>query len=297
MPELPDLTVYLDALDQRIVGDPLEGMRLASPFVLRSVQPRPADLVGKRLEGISRIGKRLVFSFEAEHYIVIHLMVAGRFRWKDEQGAKIPGRIGLAAFDFPRGTLLFTEASKKKRASLHLVQGKENLAPFHRGGLEPIGATLEAFSTALTKERHTVKRALTDPRIFSGIGNAYSDEILHRAQQSPMARTDKLDADAVERLHRATQDVMNEWIVRLREEAGADFPTEVTAFRPEMAVHGKFDHPCPVCGTKVQRIVYAENEANYCPRCQTKGKMLSDRSLSRLLKASWPKTIEELEGR
>lgn len=297
MPELPDLTVYLEALEKRVVGDPLEAIRLASPFILRSVQPRPAEVVGKKVEALSRIGKRLVFTLEDDYHVVIHLMVAGRFRWKDEKGAKIPGRIGLAAFDFPKGTLLFTEASKKKRASLHLVKGSDDLAPFHRGGLEPIGASLEDFRAALTRERHTVKRALTDPRIFAGIGNAYSDEILHRAQLSPMARTDKLEPEVIARIHQATQDVMREWIERLRVEAGDAFPVEVTAFRPEMAVHGKYGQPCPVCGTAVQRMVYAENESNYCPRCQTGGKLLSDRSLSRLLKASWPKTIEELEGR
>ncbi len=299
MPELPDLTVYIEALERRIVGQPIQAIRLASPFVLRSVEPRPADVVGKKVLRIERLGKRLIFVLEDDLFAVIHLMVAGRFQWADAPGAKVPGKVGLLAIDFPNGTLLLTEASTKKRASLHLARGRASLAAFSRGGLEPMGSTLAAFSEALRRERHTLKRALTDPRLFAGIGNAYSDEILHRAKMSPVTRTDKLDDAAIARLHAATLTVLDEWTARLRAETGEGFPGKgkVTAFRPEMAVHGKFGEPCPVCGTKVQRIVYAENEANYCPRCQTDGKLLADRSLSRLLKENWPKTIEELEGR
>jgi formamidopyrimidine-DNA glycosylase len=297
MPELPDITAYLHALEVRTVHRTLEGIRLASPFVLRSVEPRVADLAGHEITGLRRMGKRIVFALDPDLFAVIHLMVAGRFQWKNEPKAKIPGKLGLLAFDFSHGTLLLTEASTKKRASLHLVRGEENLAPFERGGLEPLGSSVEEFKAALTRERHTLKRALTDPRLFSGIGNAYSDEILHRAQMSPVTRSDRLDDDAFARLHRATLDTLEEWIDRLQRDFGDNFPAKVTAFRPEMAVHGKYGEPCPVCGTKVQRIVYAENESNYCPRCQTGGKLLADRSLSRLLKGNWPKTIEELEGR
>jgi formamidopyrimidine-DNA glycosylase len=297
MPELPDITAYLHALETRCVGHELEGIRLASPFVLRSVEPKIADIAGHEIVSVRRMGKRIVFAMEPDLFAVVHLMVAGRFQWKDEKKAKIPGKIGLLAFDFEHGTLLLTEASTKKRASLHLVRGEANLAPFERGGLEPIGSSLEDFKHALTRERHTLKRALTDPRLFSGIGNAYSDEILHRAKMSPVTRTDRLDDEAIMRLHRATIDVLEEWIARLHADFGEKFPAKVTAFRPEMAVHGKYGEPCPVCSTKVQRIVYAENESNYCPRCQTGGKLLADRSLSRLLKGNWPKTIEELEGR
>ena len=297
MPELPDLTAYLDALETRVVGQTLEGIRLASPFVLRSVDPKIADVAGHRVTGLRRMGKRIVFEIDPDLFAVVHLMIAGRFQWKDEPKAKIPGKLGLLAFDFPQGTLLLTEASTKKRASLHLVRGEANLAPFERGGLEPMGSTFEQFKEALTRERHTLKRALTDPRLFSGIGNAYSDEILHRAKMSPVTRSDRLDDDAIARLHAATPEVLGEWIDRFRAELAGGFPSKVTAFRLEMAVHGKYGAPCPVCGTKVQRIVYAENESNYCPRCQTEGKLLADRSLSRLLKGNWPKTIEELEGR
>jgi len=297
MPELPDLTVYVEALETRVIGQPIVAIRLASPFVLRSVEPRVADVVGKKVRAIERIGKRLVFVLDEDLFAVIHLMVAGRFQWKDEPGAKVPGKVGLLAIDFPNGTLLLTEASTKKRASLHLARGRDALAAFSRGGLEPMGSTKAAFAEALRRERHTLKRALTDPRLFAGIGNAYSDEILHRAKMSPVTRTDRLDDAAIARLHQATLAVLDEWTVRLRTESGDAFPSKVTAFRPEMAVHGKYGQPCPVCGTKVQRIVYAENESNYCPRCQTDGKLLADRSLSRLLKENWPKTIEELEGR
>jgi formamidopyrimidine-DNA glycosylase len=297
MPELPDLTAYVEALEKRVVGQPIAGIRLASPFVLRSVEPRVADVKGKRVLGIERLGKRLVFVLEDDLFAVIHLMVAGRFQWKDEPGAKVPGKVGLLAIDFPEGTLLLTEASTKKRASLHLCRGREALAAFARGGLEPLGASVPAFAEVLRRERHTLKRALTDPRLFAGIGNAYSDEILHRAKMSPVTRTDRLDDDAIATLHAATQEVLHEWIARLRADFAGAFPAKVTAFRPEMAVHGKYGQPCPVCGSKVQRIVYAENESNYCARCQTGGKLLADRSLSRLLKENWPKTIEELEGK
>jgi formamidopyrimidine-DNA glycosylase len=297
MPELPDLTVYIEALSRRVVGQPIVGVRLASPFVLRSVEPKIADVIGKKVVSLSRIGKRIVLALEDQLFLVIHLMVSGRFQWKDEPKAKVPGRIGLLAIDFPAGTLLLTEASTKKRASLYLARGRASLEPFSRGGLEPIGSSFADFAAALRRERHTLKRAMTDPRLLSGIGNAYSDEILHRAKMSPVTRTDRLDDAAIATLHRATLEVIDEWTVRLREETGDSFPAKVTAFRPEMAVHGKYGQPCPVCGTKVQRIVYAENESNYCPRCQTGGKLLADRSLSRLLKENWPKTIEELEGR
>lgn len=296
MPELPDLTVYIEALERRVVGQPIEAIRLASPFVLRSVEPKVAEVVGKKVSAIERLGKRLIFVLEDDLFAVIHLMVAGRFQWK-ERGAKVPGKVGLLAIDFPTGTLILTEASTKKRASLHLARGRAALEAFSRGGLEPIGSSVAAFGEALRRERHTLKRALTDPRLFAGIGNAYSDEILHRAKMSPVTRTDRLDDAAIAKLHAATLAVLDEWTLRLRDEAGDAFPTKVTAFRPEMAVHGKFGQPCPVCGSKVQRIVYAENESNYCARCQTDGKLLADRSLSRLLKENWPRTIEELEGR
>lgn len=296
MPELPDIVTYLRALEPRVVGQPLEALRLASPFVLRSVDPPVREVVGKRVLSLARIGKRIVFALEDELFVVVHLMVSGRFQWK-KRGDKVPGKVGLGAFDFPTGTLIFTEASTKKRASIHLVRGKEALAAFSRGGVEPLEIDLATFREALLRERHTLKRALTDPRLFSGIGNAYSDEILHAAQLSPVTRSDRLTEEQITRLYETTQRVLTEWTDRLSKEAEKDFPAKVTAFRPEMAVHGKYGEPCPVCGTKVQRIVYAENESNYCPRCQTGGKLLADRSLSRLLKDNWPKTIEELEGR
>ena len=297
MPELPDLTVYIEALERRVLGRPIEKIRLASPFVLRSVSPSVGEVIGKKVVRIERLGKRIIFVLEDDLFAVVHLMVAGRFQWKDEPGAKVPGKLGLLAIDFPNGTLLLTEASTKKRASLHLARGRAALEAFSRGGLEPIGSSVAAFAEALRRERHTLKRALTDPRLFAGIGNAYSDEILHRAKMSPVTRTDRLDDVAIAVLHDATLAVLDEWTRRLRDETGEGFPTKVTAFRPEMAVHGKYGQPCPVCGTKVQRIVYAENESNYCPRCQTGGKLLADRSLSRLLKENWPRTIEELEGK
>jgi formamidopyrimidine-DNA glycosylase len=301
MPELPDIAVYIESLESRIVGQPLEGIRIASPFLLRSVDPPITDAENKRVLGLSRLGKQIVWELEGELFLVFHLMIAGRFRWLTSQlvekkrGAKVGGKVALAAFDFPNGTLLLTEASTKKRASLHLVRGRSSLAQFNRGGLEVMEASLEQFRSALLKENHTLKRTLTDPRLFSAIGNAYSDEILHRAKLSPLRQSQKLSADEVSRLYRATKETLKEWIERLRTQVGSSFPEKVTAFHPEMAAHGKFGKPCPVCGTTVQHIVYAENECNYCPRCQTDGKVLADRSLSRLLKDDWPKTIEELE--
>ncbi|MCB9596349.1 MAG: formamidopyrimidine-DNA glycosylase [Sandaracinaceae bacterium] len=297
MPELPDIAVYLEALTRRTVGHRLQAIRLASPFLLRSVDPRIDEVVGHEVTGLRRIGKRVVFELEDDLFVVIHLMVAGRFAWDDEPGAKIPARIGLAGFDFDHGTLLLREASKKKRASLHLVRGEAGLVDHDRGGAEPLEVDLAGFTAALTKERHTLKRALTDQRLLSGIGNAYSDEILHRSKLSPMRRSDQLSPEELERLYEATRAVLVEWTDRLREESGDGFPENVTAFRPEMAVHGKYKSPCPVCGGTIMRIRYASNEANYCPTCQTDGKLLADRSLSRLLKASWPKTLEELEGK
>jgi formamidopyrimidine-DNA glycosylase len=293
MPELPDITIYVEALELRILGKPLETIRITSPFLLRSFDPPVRAAEGKRVTGLRRIGKQIVWELEGELFLVFHLMIAGRFHWK-ARGAKAGGKMTLAAFDFPNGTLLMTEASTKKRASLTLVKGDPAIARFDRGGLEVLTASPGDFRAALRKENHTLKRTLTDPRLFSGIGNAYSDEILHRARLSPLRQSQSMGDEEIARLHKAVNETLNEWIGRLRE--GRSFPEHVTAFRPEMAVHGKFRKPCPVCGTSVQRIVYAENECNYCPRCQTGGKILADRSLSRLLKADWPKTVEELEA-
>jgi formamidopyrimidine-DNA glycosylase len=296
MPELPDVVVYLECLERRVVGQTLEKIRLTSPFLLRSVEPSPARAEGKTVEGLRRLGKRIVFELEDELFLVLHLMIAGRLHWK-ERGAKPPGRVGLAAFDFPGGTLILTEAGTKKRASLHLVQGADRLAEHQPGGLEVLDADLGAFRAALQKENHTLKRALTDPRLLSGIGNAYSDEILHRARLSPLIWTNRLTDDEFARLFEAARTTLREWTERLRADVGDGFPEKVTAFRDDMAVHGRFGQPCPVCATAVQRIVYAENETNYCPRCQTNGKVLADRSLSRLLKDDWPHSIDELEDR
>jgi formamidopyrimidine-DNA glycosylase len=304
VPELPDVTVYIEALEARIRGHELRKVRLASPFVLRTFDPPIRAAEGKRVAELRRLGKRIVLRLvdaaaepgPADLFLVIHLMIAGRFKWL-APGAKIPGKLGLAAFDFDSGTLLLTEAATKKRASIHLLRGEEALRALDRGGLEVLAADLPAFRAALVAENHTLKRALTDPTLFSGIGNAYSDEILHRARLSPAQLTQKLDADGIARLHAATREVLTEWTQRLRDEAGGEFPVKVTAFRPQMAVHGKFRQPCPVCGTAVQRIAYADNETNYCPRCQTGGKLLSDRGLARLLKADWPRSIDELEER
>jgi formamidopyrimidine-DNA glycosylase len=296
VPELPDVVVYLEALGGRILGRRLEGVRLASPFFLRSVDPPLASAAGRQVAELRRLGKRLVIGLEGELFLVLHLMIAGRLHWRPPT-VPIPRGRGLAALDFKTGTLLVTEAGTKKRAALHLVQGQDALRSFEMGGIEPLDADAASFRDAITQEGHTLKRALTDPRIVSGIGNAYSDEILHRARLSPFRNTRSLDGEELGRLLQATRDVLAEWLERLRAEAGQGFPEKVTAFREGMAVHGRFGRPCPVCGTAVQRIRYAENEANYCPRCQTGGRILADRSLSRLLKASWPRTVEELEGR
>jgi len=296
VPELPDVAIYVERLAALTVGRPLEGLRVASPFVLRTVTPSPREVAGARVTGVERLGKRIVIALEGDRFAVIHLMIAGRLRWK-ERGAKVPGKVGLAAFDFPEGTLIFTEASPKKRASIHLVAGRAALADFDRGGLDVFGATAAAFAERLRGERHTVKRSLTDPTLFDGIGNAYSDEILHAARLSPFRMTPSLTDEEIARLHRACIETLDLWTRRLREEVGDGFPDKVTAFRPEMAVHGKYGAPCPVCGTAVQRIVYADNEANYCPTCQTEGRLLADRALSRLLKEDWPRSLEELEER
>ncbi len=294
MPELPDVTVYCEALEARVRGAVLERVELANPFVLRTAVPPIGDATGKTVRAVRRQGKRIVLVLDGELYLVLHLMVAGRLRWL-APGKKPPGRITLAVLVFSTGRLAFTEAGTKRRAALHLVRGREALAALDAGGVEVIGIPLEAFAATLTRENHTLKRALTDPRLFSGIGNAYSDEILHRARLSPIALTRKLDADAIARLHAATQAVLIEWTDRLRAQAGGELPEKVTAFRPEMAVHGRYGEPCPVCGSPVQRIVYAENECNYCARCQTGGVVLADRALSRLLHKSWPRSIDALE--
>ncbi len=293
MPELPDIVIYLEALSARVLSRTLEKLRLASPFVLRTVDPAPAEVAGKGVVSLRRLGKRIVFGLEDDLFIVLHLMVAGRLKWL-AGGAKIPGKVGLAAFDFDSGTLALTEAGSKRRASLHIVRGEEALRAHDRGGIEPLEMTVDEFRAALTRERHTLKRTLTDPQVFSGIGNAYSDEILHRARLSPVQMTTNISDEELSRLYVATREVLLEWIERLRKESGGAFPEKVTAFRPEMAVHGRFNQPCPVCATPVQRIVYADNETNYCARCQTGGRLLADRALSRLLKGDWPKSIDEL---
>jgi formamidopyrimidine-DNA glycosylase len=294
MPELPDITVYLEALEARILDRPLEGVRLASPFLLRTHDPPLKAVHGRQVRQLRRLGKRIAIGLEDELWLVLHLMIAGRLHWR-EPGARLAGRHALAAFDFPNGALTMTEAGAKKRASLHVLRGEDALRAQDPGGLEVFEADLEAFRSALLRENHTLKRALTDPRLFSGIGNAYSDEILHRARLSPLAMTERLGADETLRLHEATRAALADWTERLRRHYGASFPEKVTAFRPDMAVHGRYGQPCPVCGTAVQRIRYAENETNYCPRCQTGGQLLADRSLSRLLRKDWPRTIDELE--
>ena len=293
MPELPDVTVYVESIAARVKGEPLRAVRVASPFVVRTFDPPLSAAAGQRVLDVQRLGKRIVFVLENGLFLVIHLMIAGRFKWL-EPGAKIPAKVGLAALDFQSGTLLLTEAATKKRASIHLAR---SLDDFRRAGIEPLQSTLEEFESALRQENHTLKRALTDPRLFSGIGNAYSDEILHRAKLSPAQLTQKLSAGDVRALFESTHTVLTEWTGRLREEARDRFPEKVTAFRSDFAVHGKYRKPCPSCGTAVQRIAYADNETNYCPRCQTGGKLLSDRSLARLLHDDWPRTIEELEER
>ncbi len=294
MPELPDIAVYLDCLAPRILGQPLERLTVRNPFVLRSVSPAPGDLQGSRVDGLRRMGKRLVLALEGERFVVIHLMIAGRLRWL-AAGGKAAGRQALALFEFPAGTLVLTEAGTTRRASIHLVQGEAGLAPFERGGLEVLTSERDAFAERLTSENHTLKRALTDPRLFSGIGNAYSDEILHRARLSPLALTRKLDPGEIERLFAATRETLVDWTARLRAEVGEGFPDKVTAFREGMAVHGRYGQPCPVCGTKVQRIRYASNETNYCARCQTGGRLLADRAMSRLLHQDWPRSIDDLD--
>lgn len=296
MPELPDIELYLHALRPRIEGRTLERVRLSSPFLVRSVDPPLDAALGKRVLALSRLGKRLVWSLEGDLYVVIHLMIAGRFRWL-EQGAKVPAKVGLAAFDFDQGTLVLTEAGSQRRASLYLVRGSSGLAAHDPGGIDVLTSTAEAFSSALTRENHTLKRALTDPHLLSGIGNAYSDEILHAARMSPTLLTSRLSAEQVTTLHRTAIAVLEQWRDRLIAEAGERFPEKVTAFRDGMAVHGRYGLPCPACGTPVQRIQYASNEANYCPVCQTGGKLLADRGLSRLLKDDWPKSLEELDKR
>ena len=296
MPELPDVEVYIDHLKRRVVGQVLERARVASAFLVRSFDPPLRATEGKRVLGVHRMGKRIVFDLEDDLHLVLHLMIAGRLRWKDH-GAKVPGKIGLAAFDFPNGTLVLTEASPKKRASLHVVRGDQALVALDPGGIEPLTSSLADFAEALRRERHTVKRSLTDPHLFSGIGNAYSDEILWKAKMSPVRMTSAMTDDEIARLRDATIATLREWTERLAKETGDDFPEEVTAFRDEMAVHGRYKKACPACGSPVQRIAYAANESNYCASCQTGGKLLADRSLSRLMHGDWPKTLEELEAR
>jgi formamidopyrimidine-DNA glycosylase len=294
MPELPDITVYVEAIAERTVGQTLEKIRVANPFLLRSVNPPIGETFGKRVEGVGRLGKRIVIGLEQDLYLVLHLMIAGRLHWTG-RGAKPPGRKGLAYFDFENGTLMLTEAGAKRRASLYVVRGREALAMHDPGGLDVMTADLAAFRARLASENRTLKRALTDPRLFSGIGNAYSDEILHHARLSPMTLTSRLDPVAIDRLYSAARDTLAEWTERLRHEAAGKFPEKVTAFRPAMAVHGRYKKPCPVCASPVQRIAYASNEANYCATCQTSGKLLADRALSRLMHDDWPKTLEEME--
>jgi len=296
MPELPDVVVYIEALEARIAGARLERARVASPFLLRSVDPPLTDAAGRRVTGLRRLGKRIVVGLEGDLFLVLHLMIAGRLHWKPA-GAKLPGKIGLAGFDFSSGTVVLTEAGTKRRTALHLVRGEAGLREHDPGGLEVLDADLVAFRDALARENHTLKRALTDPGIFSGIGNAYSDEILHRARISPVKQSRQLAADETARLFEATRATLLDWCARLRSQAGSGFPEGVTAFREGMAVHGRYGQACPVCGSPVQRIVFADNETNYCAVCQTGGRLLADRALSRLLKQDWPRTLEELEER
>ena len=296
MPELPDIVLYLEALAPRVLQQPLERLRIANPFLVRTPEPPVSAAEGRTVVALRRMGKRIVFALEDDLFLVLHLMIAGRLRWRD-RGAAIPGKVGLAAFDFPAGSAILTEAGSKRQASLHVVAGAANLAALDPGGLEVLDSTLPAFAGRLTRENHTLKRALTDPHIFSGIGNAYSDEILHAARLSPMKLTSSLSDEEIARLHASAIETLERWIERLRGEAAGDFPDKVTAFREGMAVHGRYRQPCPRCGAPVQRIVYARNEANYCATCQTGGRLLSDRALSRLLKDDWPKTVEDMERR
>ena len=293
MPELPDITAYIEAIERRVVGMPLLRVRVNSPFLVRTFDPPLSGVSGKTVRELRRLGKRIAVGLDDELWLVIHLMIAGRLHWKGP-GAKLSGKYNLAAFDFDAGTLLFTEAGTKRRASLHVIRGESALRDHDPGGLDVFAATPAEFAGALRLENHTLKRSLTDPRLFSGIGNAYSDEILHRARLSPLALSQNLNDESAARLHLATKNVLQEWIDRLRAETGDGFPEKVTAFRPEMAVHGRFNQPCPVCAAPVQRIRYAENETNYCPGCQTDGRILADRSLSRLLKDDWPRHLDEL---
>jgi formamidopyrimidine-DNA glycosylase len=295
MPELPDITAYLTALDPRILGQPLEHIRIASAFLLRTAQPPVASVEGHTVTQLRRIGKRIAIGFDNDLWLVLHLMIAGRLHWKPRD-AKLAGRNNLAAFDFPNGSLVLTEAGTKRRASLYVVSGEDALHSLDPGGIDVFASDLETFRSALTAENRTLKRALTDPRILSGIGNAYSDEILHAAQLSPITLTQKLNSEEWQRLYEATRNTLQLWIDRLRSEASAGFPEKVTAFRKDMAVHGRFEQPCPRCGEKIQRIRYADNETNYCAKCQTGGKVLADRSLSRLLGSDWPRTLDELEA-
>lgn len=295
MPELPDIALYLHALE-RIVGRRIDGIRLANPFLLRSVSPPLSTVVGLAITALHRLGKRIVFEIDGDLFLVFHLMIAGRFRWRPP-AAQIPGKIGLLAIDFAHGTLILTEAGSRRRASLHVVAGRAGLAEHDPGGLEVLGADVRAFRTALQENNHTLKRALTDPRLFSGIGNAYSDEILHSARLSPFKQTSSLSDEEVQRLYDATRQILTQWIERLQAEAGGKFPEKVTAFHEGMAAHGRYGQPCPDCGAPIQRIVYADNESNYCANCQTAGRLLADRSLSRLLRDDWPRTLEELEAK
>lgn len=296
MPEFPDITVYIEALTERVLNQPIQKIRIGSPFVLRSFDPTISAAEGKKVLALRRLGKRIVFELEGELFLIVHLMIAGRFHWKP-RGAKIARKYGQAAFDFPNGTLLLTEAGTKKRASIYLVRGEAALTEHDPGGLEVLDASLEQFREALTRENHTLKRSLTDPHLFSGIGNAYSDEILHAARLSPMKQAEQLTEPEVARLHAAVIQTLEDWIERTRDEIGDKFPEKVTAFREGMAVHGRYGQPCPLCASLVQRIVYASNECNYCATCQTEGRLLSDRALSRLLRQDWPKTLEEMEKR
>jgi len=296
MPELPDILLYLHALRPRVVGQRVSGVRLASAFLLRSIEPPLASVEGRIVTDLHRLGKRVVFELERELFLVFHLMIAGRFRWRPA-GAPVPGKVGLMALDFDAGTLIMTEAGTKRQASLYVVQGREALERHNPGGLEVLNIDLATFVEALRRDNHTLKRALTDPHLFSGIGNAYSDEILHAARLSPFKQTSGLTSEEAARLFDATRSVLSSWIDRLQSQTGSDFPEKVTAFREGMAVHGRYGKPCPVCGSTVQRIAYASNEANYCVTCQTSGRLLADRSLSRLLRDDWPRTLEELERR
>jgi len=297
VPELPDVTIYVEAIGRRVIGQPLTGYAILSVFALRTVDPPLDALVGRMVRGVRRVGKRIVLDFDDELHLVVHLMIAGRFRWIPAGArTRVPARIALAELEFAPGKLVLTEAGTKRRASIHLVRGADALAPFERGGLEPLDASREAFAERLARENHTLKRSLTDPRLFSGIGNAYSDEILHRARLSPLKLTSRLSDDEATRLYDATRATLTEWTDRLRAESGDGFPEKVTAFHDGMAVHGRHRQPCPDCGTSVQRIRYRDNETNYCPRCQTEGRLLADRALSRLLREDWPRTVEELEG-